>query len=81
VSRRRGRPRADRLVLLERVVELLRDEPELAAHPGELRARLSARGDDVRRVVRALRRLNGVELPAARPGRPENPLPNPQGGS
>ena len=76
----RGRPRGDRLELLERVVDCLLEEPALAAHPVELRSRVCGREEDVRRVLRALRRL-GVALPAPVLGRPQKGIPNSQGGS
>jgi hypothetical protein len=51
--RRRGRPRADRLVLAERVADLLRAEPGISAN--EAQRRLRARRADVQRVIRLLR--------------------------
>jgi hypothetical protein len=75
---RRGRPSADRLDLLDRAVDLLVADPSLAARPGELRALLRAREADVRRLLRALRRVGDVELPPARLGRPQKCGLNPR---
>jgi hypothetical protein len=77
---RRGRPAADRLELLDRCVDLLVADPNLAAHPGELRTLLHAREADVRRLLKALRRLGDVDLPPARRGRPQKCGRNPQAG-
>jgi hypothetical protein len=66
---RRGRPRSDRLDLVERIVDALLAEPELAAHPGLLRERVEAREADVRRALRCLRKISGVQLPEAKRGR------------
>jgi hypothetical protein len=72
-----GRPRTDRFEVLERIVAVLVVEPELAARPGLLRERVEAREADVRRALRCLRALSGIELPDARIGRPQKSGPNP----
>jgi hypothetical protein len=77
---RRGRPAADRLDLLDRCVDLLVADPSLAARPGELRSLLHAREADVRRLLRALRRIEDAELPPARHGRPQKCGRNPRRG-
>lgn len=53
MSGRRGRPRADRVALLERIVAELAESPEATAN--ELARRLRARRTTVLRIVRALR--------------------------
>ena len=78
---RRGRPHSDRLDLVERIVDVLVAEPELAERPGLLRERVNARDDDVRRALSCLRKLSGIELPAARRGRPQKAVPYSRGGS
>lgn len=78
-GRRVGRPHGDRLDLLERIVAVLLEEPELAAHPGLLRDRVRARESDVRRVLRSLRRIAGTPLPEATLGRPQKGVPNSHG--
>ncbi len=75
MSGRRGRPRSDRLALIERIVDALVAEPELAAHPGLLRERVHAREADVRRALRCLRKISGTQLPEAKRGRPEKDGP------
>jgi hypothetical protein len=76
MSRRPGRPPTDRLDLLERTVAVLLAEPWLAAHPGVLRERVRAREADVRRVLRSLRAISRVDLPAPTLGRPKKGGPN-----
>lgn len=75
-----GRPHSNRLDVLERTVVVLRAEPDLAAHPELLRARVRARGRDVRRILKALRAMQGIDLPAPKVGRPKNPVLNPPDG-
>jgi hypothetical protein len=57
-SNRRGRPRGDRLELLERIVPLLVDEPILSAN--EILAIVRGRRADVLRVVAVLRAAERV---------------------
>jgi hypothetical protein len=80
VSGRRGRPPADRIVLLERMVDLLVADPTLAARPGDLRDLLEANAAVVRRMLRALRKLD-ASLPQARRGRPSKCGPKSRSGS
>jgi len=70
-----GRPRTDRLALLERAVEHLRTNPNLG--PDGLQLALRARRRDVRRIYLALERMQGIQLPDRLPGRPKNRVPNP----
>ena len=73
---RRGRPRSDRLALVERIIDALVNDPELAAHARDLGVTVNGRESDVRRVVAALRKLGGIELPAPTMGRPKKDRPN-----
>jgi hypothetical protein len=63
---RRGHPRADRLALVEAIVVVLREHPELSAN--DVQRRVCARRADVLRVVRALR--DGQVVPEPPPDRP-----------
>jgi hypothetical protein len=56
---RPGRPRSDRLVLLERIAPLFRDEPDIAAN--EVLRRVPGRRRDVLRIVKALKAAKGRE--------------------
>jgi hypothetical protein len=78
---RPGRPPTDPLDLLDRVVDAVVADPELAAHPRALAAVVKGREGDVRRIACALRKLGGIELPAPKLGRPKKVRPNPWSGS
>jgi hypothetical protein len=55
----RGRPRADRVALLEKVVALLVDDPSLSAN--RVQFLVEANRAETLRVVRAARTLLGVD--------------------
>ena len=78
---RPGRPPTDPLDLLDRVVDAVVADPELAAHPRALAAAVKGREGDVRRIASALRKLEGIELPRPKLGRPEKVRLNPGSGS
>lgn len=75
MSRRRGRPRSDRLALVEQVATILRAEPDLSA--AEVQRRVRGRRDDVLRVVRILRPAGEPRHDAATP---VTPFPNRESG-
>ncbi len=75
MSARPGRPRSDRLVLVERVAELLAVEPELNA--SAVHRRIGGRRTDVLRVVKALRVVSPVQDTKT----PQRRFPNPRSGS
>jgi hypothetical protein len=73
---RRGRPRTDRLALLERVVRLLLDDPTLSAN--EMQVIVGARRGDVLRVVKSARALleaNPCPAPQSGPASPQGRFP------
>jgi predicted DNA-binding transcriptional regulator YafY len=79
---RRGRPRADRLDLLEQVVRRLADDPTLSAN--EVARRVPARRRDVLRYVAALRAAESFAQVRTTNGEggagaaPSTRFPNPQ---
>jgi hypothetical protein len=73
---RRGRPRSDRLALVERVAGILLAEPDLSANAVQTRVR--ARRRDVLRAVRALR---AGEMPRERPAGRATRFPKTESGN
>lgn len=73
--KRRGRPRLDWLALVERVVEVLCEEPDLSA--SEVQRRVRGRRNDVLRLVRILR---AAETPQRGVGEHTHRYPNRESG-
>jgi hypothetical protein len=66
-NRRRGRPGADRLSLVEQVIALRLQEPDLSAN--EIQRRVGARRSDVLRAVKILRGVAQSDRSSSSPER------------